>query len=264
MLLMNNNYESITLFEQWAQLRDYRPATRYAYVYAVRKLAEHFGADPASLTEPQVREYFLFLREQRQYQGSAMIIARVALRGFFQEVTRTGRDWTVFAELRIGRPEPLPLVLSREEVARVLGAVRQPRFQICLRLIYHCGLRVGEAVRLAPVDVHGRQAPPYLHIRQGKGGKDRMVPIAAGMVAELRPWWKSHGNRRWLFPSPGAPGCRPPPEPGPKLHGCRLGAGGLCAGPPPERHSSGGYRAHPAPLLRHPSAGGRHQYPPAA
>jgi integrase/recombinase XerD len=207
---MNNIYPSIAQFEQQVQLKDFRPRSRYAYVRALRKLAEHFECDPAPLTEDQVRQYFLFLREQKHYQGSAMTLARAALRCFFLEVSKTGQDWTVFEDLRIARPEPLPLVLSREEVGRVLGVVHQPRFRVCLRLIYHCGLRVGEAVSLAPTDIHGRETPPRLHIKNGKGGKDRYVPIAVGMVEELRQWWKTHGNRRWLFPTLGAPGTHVP------------------------------------------------------
>jgi len=140
---MNKNYTSIAHFEQQVQLKDFRPRSRYVYVRALRELAEHFECDPAQLTEDQVRQYFLFLREQKEYQGSAMTLARVALRCFFREVSKTGQDWTVFEDLRIARPEPLPLVLSQEEVARVLGVVRQPRFRVCLRLIYYCGLRVG-------------------------------------------------------------------------------------------------------------------------
>src|SRR5208283_4075656 len=112
-----------------------------------------------------------------------------------------GKDWTVFEELRIARPEPLPLVLSREQVARVLGVLRQPRYRVCLRLIYHCGLRVGEAVSLVPSDIHGRENPPRVHIKNAKGGKDRYVPIAAGMVQELRQWWRTHQNPNWLFPA---------------------------------------------------------------
>jgi len=195
------NYPSITQYQQLVELKDYRPVTKYEYVRMVRKLAEHFKSDPASLSEKQVREYFLFLRQEKHWQGSAMTQARVALRSFFRECIKLGKDWTVFEELRIARPEPLPLVLSREQVARVLGVLYQPRYRVCLRLIYHCGLRVGEAVSLAPTDIHGRENPPRLHIKNAKGGKDRYVPIAAGMVEELRQWWKTHGNRNWLFPT---------------------------------------------------------------
>jgi len=195
------NYPSITRFEQLVQLKDYRPATRYEYVRLVRKLAEHFQCDPATLSENQVRGYFLFLRQEKRWQGSAMTQARVALRSFFRESVLVGKDWTVFEELRIARPEPLPLVLSREQVARVLGVLRQPRYRVCLRLIYHCGLRVGEAVSLVPSDIHGRENPPRVHIKNAKGGKDRYVPIAAGMVQELRQWWRTHQNPNWLFPA---------------------------------------------------------------
>jgi site-specific recombinase XerD len=69
--------------------------------------------------------------------------------------------------------------------------------------MYHCGLRVGETVAIEIKDIHGRERPPRLHIRNGKGGKDRYVPMAAAMVEELRQWWRTHQNPRFLFPSPG-------------------------------------------------------------
>ena len=85
----------------------------------------------------------------------------------------------------------------------LLGAVTEARFRACLRLMYHCGLRVGETVSIRLRDIHGRDNPPRLHIRNGKGGKDRYVPIAPAMVDELRRWWRTHQNPEWLFPSPG-------------------------------------------------------------
>jgi site-specific recombinase XerD len=69
--------------------------------------------------------------------------------------------------------------------------------------MYHCGLRVGEAVTIQVRDIHGREHPPRLHVRNGKGGKDRFVPIAPAMVNELRSWWSTHRHRTFLFPSPG-------------------------------------------------------------
>jgi site-specific recombinase XerD len=88
-------------------------------------------------------------------------------------------------------------------VAQVLSVVREARLATCLRLIYHCGLRVGEAVQVQVHDINGRENPPRLHVRQGKGGKDRFVPLAGAMVEELRAFWKTHRHPRWLFPSPG-------------------------------------------------------------
>lgn len=199
---MKLNYSSITQFQGHVELKDYRPPTRKEYVRNVRKLAEHFQCDPATLTENQVREYFLFLRQRKGYKHSAMKAAKFALRSFYQECLKHP-TWTVFKELRIAEPEVLPVVLSRLEVQALLGALTEARFQACLRLMYHCGLRVGEAVSIRPRDIHGRETPPRLHIRNGKGGKDRYVPIAPAMVEELRRWWRSHQNPEFLFPSPG-------------------------------------------------------------
>ena len=196
------NYPSIAKFQQLVELKDYRPPTRKEYVRYVRKLAEHCQCDPATLTENQVRAYFLFLRQHKHYQSSPMKAAKFSLRCFFQECLQV-QGWTVFREVRIAEPQVLPLVLSRQEVQAVLGAVQEPRFRACLRLIYHCGLRVGEAVAIEVKDLHGRETPPRLHVRNGKGGKDRCVPLAPAMIDELRGWWLTHRNPRFLFPSPG-------------------------------------------------------------
>jgi integrase len=69
--------------------------------------------------------------------------------------------------------------------------------------MYHCGLRVGETLSIQVRDIHGRENPPRLHIRNGKGGKDRYVPIAPALVEDLRQWWRTHQNSTFLFPSPG-------------------------------------------------------------
>src|SRR5262245_5503824 len=199
---MNINYSSLSQFTQLVELKDYRPPTKKEYVRMVRRLADHFQGDPATLTENQLRQYFLFLRQHKKFGRSAMSIAKAALRCFFCEQVQV-QGWTVFSDLRIACPQVLPVVLSRQEVAQVLGVVREARFVTCLRLIYHCGLRVGEAVQVQVHDIHGRENPPRLHVRNGKGGKDRFVPLTVPMVEELRAFWKTHRHPRWLFPSPG-------------------------------------------------------------
>jgi integrase/recombinase XerD len=196
------NYPSIVKFQELVELKDYRPPTKKEYVRYIRKLAEHFQCDPASLTENQIRQYFLFLRQHKHYKPSPMKMAKYALLCFYVELLKV-TGWTVFREVRIAEPQVLPMVLSRLEVQQVLKAVREPRFRTCLGLMYHCGLRVGETVRIAIKDIHGRENPPRLHIRNGKGGKDRYVPIAPVMISELRRWWLLHQHPTLLFPSPG-------------------------------------------------------------
>jgi integrase len=199
---MKLNYPSITQFQQLVELKDYRPATKKEYVRYVCKLAGHFQCDPATLTENQIREYFLFLRQHKHYKHSPMKAAKYSLLAFYLDCVKV-QGWTVFQEVRIAEPEVLPQVLSRSEVQSLLGAVTEPRFRTALRLMYHCGLRVGETMAIEVRDIHGQETPPRLHIRNGKGGKDRYVPAAPAMIQELRDWWRAHRNPKFLFPSPG-------------------------------------------------------------
>ena len=196
------NYPSIAKFQQLVELKDYRPPTQKEYVRYVRKLAEHVQCDPATLTENQVREYFLFLRQHKHYTRSPMKAAKYALRCFYVECLQIP-GWTVFQEVRIAEPLVLPVVLARAEVQSLLQAVQEPRFRACLRLMYHCGLRVGETVAIEVQDIHGHETPPRLHVRHGKGGKERCVPLTPALVKELRDWWRNHRHPRFLFPSPG-------------------------------------------------------------
>jgi site-specific recombinase XerD len=197
-----STFPSLTKFADFVQLKDYRPPTKDEYVRYLRKLAEHSRCDPATLTEDQLRAYFLFLRQEKHYGGSAMKLARCALRSFFRDCLHVA-GWTVFEEVRVAPPQTLPLVLSREEVAQLLAAVQHPRYRAVLTLIYHTGLRVGEAVRVERRDFRDTRTPaPRLHVRCGKGGKDRFVPLAPAMVQQLRDWWRTHAHPTLLFPGP--------------------------------------------------------------
>ena len=200
--MLNSTYPSIAKFAAFVQLKDYRQPTKDEYVRYLRKLAEHFACDPATLSEDQLRAYFLFLRQEKKYGGSAMKLARCSLRAFYRDCLHV-EGWKVFEEVRIAPPQTLPLVLSREEVAQLLAAVQQPRYRAVLTLIYHTGLRVGEAVRVERRDFRDTGTPaPRLHVRCGKGGKDRFVPLAPVMVQQLRDWWRTHAHPTLLFPGP--------------------------------------------------------------
>ena len=197
-----NDTPSITKFAAFVQLKDFRAPTKKEYVRYVRRLGDHYRCDPALLTEDQVRTYFLELRQVRKFGASAMKVAKCALRAFFQDCLHL-EGWTVFGELRIVPPQTLPLVLSREQVATLLQAVERPRYRAVLGLIYHTGLRVGEAVRIERRDFRDTGTPfPRLHVRCGKGGKDRFVPLSPAMVQDLREWWKTHRHPAFLFPGP--------------------------------------------------------------
>ncbi len=192
-------YPSIKQLAEHLSLRSLSSRTRGEYLRYIRKLAAHCGKDPATLQEEEARAYLLYLKEQKRYAPSSMRIAAAALRFFYNEVL--GRGWRLFSIVRSPDLQRLPIVLSREEVRRLLGVLKEERFRVILQLIYSCGLRVGEAVKLEVRDVHSGQR--RLHIREAKGGKDRYVPLAEPMLATLRSFWKTHRHPRLLFPAVG-------------------------------------------------------------
>lgn len=193
-------YESLRSFADLLALRSQRPRTLEEYGARVRLIGEHYSADPATLSEKQVRDYLVFLIRDKGLKGVSVRQARAALRLFFEKVVKAEK-WTVFDEVRTKDTRPLPKVLSRAEVAAVLGAVQVQRFRVLLHLIYACGLRLGEAVALEVRDI--QSAEGRLHIRDGKGGKQRYVPLPAAILPMLRAYWKTHRHPRFIFPAAG-------------------------------------------------------------
>ena len=124
------------------------------------------------------------------------MIALCGVKFFFEHTLK--RDWTALGLIRPRREKKLPVVLSREEVRRILDQVHTPVYRACLKTIYSCGLRLreGSHLQIAGID-SGRMA---LHIH-GKGGKDRYVPLPERTLELLREFWKTHRSQPWLFPA---------------------------------------------------------------
>src|SRR5437867_5360962 len=108
------------------------------------------------------------------------------------------RNWTCFKLLRPPREKKLPVVLSRQEVQRILPCVRTPMYRVCLTTIYSCGLRLSEGLFLRIADVDSQRM--LLRIR-GKGNKDRFVPLPQRTLEQLRALWLTHHSPSWLFPA---------------------------------------------------------------
>ena len=178
------------------QLAGYSSKTQQAYVGAVRQLFTHFNCTPAQLTEEQLRQYFLYLTNERKVSRPTVTIALCGIKFFFERTLK--REWTLLGLVRPRWEKKLPVVLSREEVHRILEQVHTPVYGACLKTIYSCGLRLQEGSHLQIADIDsGRMA---LHIH-GKGGKDRYVPLADRTLGLLREFWKTHRSRPWLFPA---------------------------------------------------------------
>ena len=180
------------------QLRGFAERTQEAYLSAVRQLAKHYRKPPDQIDEEELRQYFLFLKNEKHAARNTCTIALCGIKFFFERTL--GREWKTFDFLRPQKEKKLPVVLSVEEVSRILKCVRLYHYRVCLTTIYACGLRLLEGTRLQVSDIDGQRK--MLHIRQAKGNKDRYVPLPEACLNMLRHYWCFHRNPLWLFPSP--------------------------------------------------------------
>jgi integrase/recombinase XerD len=178
------------------QLHGYARGTQASYVRAVRILAEHYHRSPDQLSEDQIRGFFIHLIRQRHLTRPTLVMYRAAIRFFYETTLR--RPLPVFDLIRPENRRKLPVVLSRQEVRRVLHRIRDSRDRMCLTLIYSCGLRLREGTRLQVRDIDSQRM--MVHVRNGKGGKDRYVPLPQRCLELLRDYWRQERPRSWLFP----------------------------------------------------------------
>jgi integrase/recombinase XerD len=181
------------------QLRGLSARTQESYVRAVRQLAEHYHKAPDLLTEEELRQYFLFLKNVKHYSRNTMTIAICGIRFLYKDTLN--REWTIFGIVRPAPEKKLPVILSVAEVRQILSSIRLPRYKVCLSTIYACGLRLQEGTNLHVADIDSARL--MLHVRHGKGAKDRYVPLPTRTLQLLRQYWQQHRNPLLLFPAEG-------------------------------------------------------------
>jgi len=179
------------------QLRGFAEKTQDAYLRAVRQLAEYYKKSPDTITEEELRRYFLYLKNVKQASRSTCTIALCSIKFFFQHTL--GKEWTTFELVRPPKEKKLPVVLSVGEVQRVLSCVRLQHYRVCLSTIYACGLRLREGVHLRVIDIDSERM--IIHVRKGKGSKDRYVPLPERILEMLRRYWVMHCHPVLLFPA---------------------------------------------------------------
>jgi len=180
------------------QLRGLSEETQEAYVRAVRQLAEHYGKSPQRISDEELRQYFLHLTNVKQLSSSTIKVALYGIKFLFRHTLR--KEWPTLDLVRPRREKKLPVVLSVAEVRQILGIIRRPRYRVCLSTIYACGLRVSEGVHLQVRDIDSDRM--MVHVRHGKGAKDRYVLLPVPTVEMLRRYWGTHRHPEWLFPAP--------------------------------------------------------------
>jgi site-specific recombinase XerD len=178
------------------QLRDLSEQTQRGYVSAVRQVAAYYGKSPAQISEEELRRYFLYLTNDKQASRSTCSVALCALKFLYEHTLQ--RNWPTLQLVRPRKEQKLPAILSRAEVGRLLGCLYRAHYRACLSTIYACGLRLREGTRLQVADIDS--ARMVIHIRNGKGRRDRYVPLPERTLALLRSYWVSHRHPRWLFP----------------------------------------------------------------
>jgi site-specific recombinase XerD len=186
------------------RLRNYARRTIDTYVSRVACFARHFGRSPEQLGPEQVRAFQLHLLE-RKVSWSSFNQAVCALR--FLYGTTLGRPEQLPMIPYGKRPKALRTVLAPQEVLRLIDAVQTPCDRVFLQLAYGCGLRLGELIHLQVTDIDS--ARMVIHVRHGKGAKDRLVPLSPRLLEELRAYWRLYRPRTWLFAgaNPGEPIC---------------------------------------------------------
>jgi len=177
-------------------LRNLAPGTQRLYLTRVARFASHFGQCPSKLGAPEIKEYLHHLIESENVSWSYFNQAVCALR-FFYQVTLERPE--MIPHLPFPRQEKrLPTVLSEEEVTRFFQAVTHRRDRVVLLTLYACGLRISEALGLKPADIDSDRM--LIHVRQGKGNRDRMVMLSSKLLDELRLYVRWARPHHWLFP----------------------------------------------------------------
>lgn len=178
------------------RLRNYSPHTLEVYIRCVANFAQHFRVSPERLGPEHIREYQLFLVQQKKVSWALFNQTVCALRFFYHHILH--RNWMI-EHIPYPRPEQkLPLVLSPAEVAAVLEATRNLKHRAILMTIYAAGLRVSELTHLRVADIDSQRQVICVH--QGKGHKDRQVMLSPKLLELLRIYWKRYRPTVWLFP----------------------------------------------------------------
>ncbi|HAS6112259.1 TPA: tyrosine-type recombinase/integrase [Vibrio vulnificus] len=179
------------------KLQGKRAKTISAYSLAVRRITEYFDRCPDTLTIEDLRRYFSQLIGQVSW--STIKLDRCGLQFFYKHTLN--KQWEWIGIIKPPKVKRLPNIISPEQVAQIINTTRETRYQVLFLTLYTMGLRINEALNLtiSDIDSHNMQ----VHIRYGKGGKDRLVPLPHRTLHALRRYWCTHRHPKLLFPSKG-------------------------------------------------------------
>jgi len=179
------------------QRRNYAQTTVEAYTLALRQFAEYFHRPPDQLGPEHIREFQLHLLRDRKLAPATVKQRMAAVQFFFAQTLKRPYLRQDFPYPKV--PRRLPVVLSQDEVAKLINAASNLAHRAMLMTLYSTGLRRSEVARLKVNDIDSQRM--VIHVRQGKGRKDRDVPLSPKLLETLREYWRWKRPSTYLFPS---------------------------------------------------------------
>jgi site-specific recombinase XerD len=178
--------------------RNYAPRTIESYLHAVRHFSRHFNRSPDHLGLEHIREYQAALFKKYKFAPNTVNQRLAALRFFYVKTLK--KTWNTAETPYPKKVFNLPMILSQEEVARLIDSALTPFHRLLLMVLYATGMRRAELTQLKVSDVDSKRM--VIHIRGGKGRKDRDVMLSPVLLAALREYWRGlkHKPADWLFP----------------------------------------------------------------
>jgi site-specific recombinase XerD len=178
------------------KLHGLRKKTIDSYCLTLRRVASFFGRCPDDITSEEFRAYFSHLTSH--YSWSTVKVDLSSLQFLHRYVLNREMEWVKI--IRPPRVRRLPVIATRDEIQLLINRVKKLRYRVFFVVVYSLGLRISEGLDLEVTDIDGPQK--RVHIRDGKGGRDRYVPLPEMTYGIMRRFWLSHRHPRLLFPSP--------------------------------------------------------------
>jgi site-specific recombinase XerD len=180
------------------RLRNFSIETQRSYIHYIADYAEHFNTSPDQLGPEAIREYQLYLTEERKMAPETVNCFTAAAKFLYQNTLELPWSDRHFVRSRV--PSRLPVVLSATEVSQFFSVIGVLKHRAVLMVCYGAGLRISEAVRLRAADIDSSRM--MIRVQQGKGAKDRYVPLSPRLLTILREYWRrARPAGPWLFPA---------------------------------------------------------------
>jgi len=192
----------VTAMKNNMRLRGLAPKTQESYLRGVTTVTRHFGREPDKVSDDELKEYILYLLNEQGYSEATVRLTVNGIKHLFRHTLK--RKSEVIESFRIRQNSKLPVVLTIDEMKHLLSCFTTLQNYTFFVLVYSCGLRKSEAIKLEVQDIEGKgQAQKRIKIRCGKGAKDRYVPLPEYAYKLLQSYWLTHQNKRFIFPAPG-------------------------------------------------------------